>query len=60
MDKKIGCVQHDCEQCKKRNTPLSDDEIRLLFARNIEHDAYGVMTKFARAIEKAHGIGVKG
>lgn len=57
----IGCVQHDCAECRAAKVPLNDEQM-LAALRRI--DALTIrltpgFRAFARAIEAAHGIGSK-
>jgi hypothetical protein len=57
-------VKEAIEDYKEENEiePLSDDEIKLIFSAEtgfVLDDSYMALLDFARAIEQAHGIGVK-
>lgn len=53
---KIGCVQHDCDECKSRAAqPLTDEQIKSMWQQYCGYP--GGIIDFARAIEAAHGIG---
>ena len=53
---KIGCVNHDCDQCKAQQEPLTDEQIKGIY-EDCDAPTGGEFTiAFTRAIEAAHGI----
>ena len=54
---KIGCVNHDCDQCKTAREPLTNAQMWSIWNQQgddaMEQQA---AIAFARAIEAAHGI----
>jgi hypothetical protein len=68
---KIGCVQHDCDECKSRaaqpvREPLTNEQIAMAWLATSDPVGLGGKFKdakhvreFTKAIERAHGIGGK-